>query len=985
MFAQDVKPSLAGVVKDASGAVLPGVTVEVASPALIEKVRGTISDGSGQYRIIDLQPGVYSVTFQLAGFSTTKREGVQLSGSGVMTVNAELAVGSLEETVTVSGETPVVDVQSGKRQAILSNDVLTSLPTVRSYSGLLVAIPSMIQSGGGNPNIQLSAGSMVVFGGRGGRGNEGRVQVDGINTGAGLNGGGVQSMRQDVNNSQEVVITTAGGLGEAEVGGPNMNFVPRNGGNTFKFYFFGTGMAGGMAGSNYTQDLKNAGLTTPATLLHLWQVEESSGGPIVKDRLWYYTTINSQGIGQTIPGMYFNLNAGNPTKFLYAPDLSHPASNVTSLPFQPQLRLTVQANAKNRFNLFWDEQPNATQTTNGSPTASPETDGTGKGGFQRIQQATWTSTQTNRLLLEAGIGTYLTSWDTHERPGNQTENIVQVVEQCASGCASNGNIPGLTYRSQLWHHDWNSQMSWRASASYATGAHAMKFGYQGAFSMDDRHQNTNTENLAYRFNNGVPNQLTELIEPLVTLSRTQYNAFYAQDSWTHERLTLQGAVRYDHSWSYYPPQQLGQTVFEPTVLAFGTTTGVIGYNDITPRLGAVYDLFGNGRTAIKFTMGKYLEAAVNGNGNYSGLLPSSRIATSVTRTWSDANHDYNPDCNLQNPLANGECGQISNLNFGKNVYSLSYDPTILQGWGVRPSDWGTYLTLQQQILPRVALTAGYTRRWLQNFTVIDNRSVSASDYTPFSVTAPLDPRLPGGGGYSIPGLYDIAPAKFGQTNNLVTYAPNYGNISSIYNGLELNVTARLLNSLSLQAGSSTGETVTDSCAVRAVLPEQTQAFATASNVPAYSPTNPYCHFAPGITTRWTALGSYTIPKVEVQLAAALQSSPGIPLQANMTVSNALASQSLGRNLGAGAGSNVTVNLLAPNAMISPRVNELDIRIGKIIRFGRHPLNVALDVYNLTNADTVLTYNFNYIPNGQWLVPTSVLTARTAKVTVNYEF
>ena len=262
---------------------------------------------------------------------------------------------------------------------------------------------------------------MVVFGGRGGRGNEGRVQVDGINTGAGLNGGGVQSMRQDVNNAQEVVVTTAGGMGEAEVGGPNMNFVPRTGGNTFKFYAFGTGMTGSMQASNYTQDLKNAGLTTPANLLHLWQVEESSGGPIVKDRLWYYTTINHQGISQTIPNMYFNLNAGNPTKWLYAPDLDHPAANTTSLPFQPQLRLTLQANSKNRFSLFWDEQPNASETTNGSPTASPETDGTGKGGFQRIQQASWTGTTTSRLLFEAGIGTYLTSWDTHERPGNQTE------------------------------------------------------------------------------------------------------------------------------------------------------------------------------------------------------------------------------------------------------------------------------------------------------------------------------------------------------------------------------------------------------------------------------------------------------------------------------------------------------------------------------------------------------------------------------------
>jgi hypothetical protein len=471
----------------------------------------------------------------------------------------------------------------------------------------------------------------------------------------------------------------------------------------------------------------------------------------------------------------------------------------------------------------------------------------------------------------------------------------------------------------------------------------------------------------------------------------RYDAFYGQDSWTRQRLTLQGAVRYDHSWSYYPPQQIGPTRFLPTPLVFDETAGVIGYHDITPRFGAAYDLFGTGKTALKFTMGKYLEAAVNGNGNYSQLLPSSRVQTSVTRTWNDANRDYVPNCDLINPLANGECGQISDLNFGKNVYSLSYDDQILKGWGVRPSDWGTYITVQQQLHPRVSMEVGYTRRVLDNFTVTDNLLVTPADFTQFNVTAPLDPRLPGGGGYVVPGLYDVNPNKFGQTNNLRTYAPNYGTISSVYNGLELSVTARMRNSLNLQAGSSTGQTVTDYCDVRAKLPEQGyglptgQTFATASDVPAYAATNPYCHFAPGITTRFTALASYTIPRLDVQVAGTVQSNPGIPLQANWVVSNAIASQSLGRNLGAGANSNITVNLLAPDQMRSDRVNQLDIRVGKILRLGTERAQISLDLYNALNVDTVLTYNQAFIPGGAWLVPTMVLTARTAKLTVQYDF
>jgi hypothetical protein len=981
---QDVNASIAGVVKDTSGAVLPGVTVEASSPVLIERVRTTVSDGSGQFRIINLQPGTYSVTFTLTGFSSVKREGVEVSGSGVVAVSADLRIGAVEETITVRGETPVVDVQSSKRQTTLSSEILTSIPSARGYAGvMLVSIPSMIQSGGGTPNIQLSAG-MVVFGGRGGRGNEGRVQVDGLNTGASLNGGGVSGYRQDTENAQEIAITTAGGLGEAEVGGPAMNVVPKTGGNTFKFHGFASGLPGAWQASNYTQALIDAGLRRPSHTNYLWTWSGSVGGPIRKDRLWFFTTTSLSGSGSDISGMYHNKNAGDPTRWTYEADLTRPAVNDATGKLQPNLRLTLQASPRNRFNLFWDEQNSNDAVLNGSPTASPETDGWNH-GYQRVQQATWTSPVSNRVLFEAGVGTYLSNYVTRERPGNLTRDLVRVTEQCTAGCAANGNIPGLVYRSQDWGQNWIGAHTWRASASYVTGAHNMKFGYQGAFHVDDKSGMTNNLNLAYRFNNGVPNQISQNLQPIRNASRVRYNAFYAQDGWTHERLTLQGAVRYDHSWSYYPAQQIGSTRFLPTPLVFDQTQGVIGYNDITPRLGATYDLFGTGRTAVKFTTGRYLEAAVNGNGNYSALLPSSRVATSVTRTWNDANRNYVPDCDLASPLSNAECGQISDLNFGKNVYSLSYDQQILKGWGVRPADWGTYVTVQQQLSPRMSMEVGYSRRVLQNFTVTDNLAVSAADYQLFSIVAPLDPRLPGGGGYTVSGLYDVNPNKFGQTNNLRTYAPNYGSVSSVYNGLELSITARMRNGLQLQAGSSTGQTVVDYCEVRAQLPEQVSTgVPSAGGIPS-SPTNPYCHIAPGINTRATALASYTIPKIDVQLSGTFQSSPGIPLDANWTVSNAVAAQSLGRNLGAGANSNVTVNLLAPDQMQSPRVNQLDFRVGKILRFGAQRAQISLELYNVMNVDTVLGYNFAFIPGGQWMVPTTVLTARTAKLTVQYDF
>ena len=229
--------SMTGVVRDTSGAVLPGVTVEAASPVLIEKVRTATTDETGQYRIIELRPGVYTLTFTLTGFTTVKREGLELPGEFVMTVNADLRVGGLEESITVTGESPIVDVQSARRRRTLDNTLIEALPTAQGYAAVMVLVPSMVQSGGGNNNVLLSPG-MIVFGGRGGRGNEGIAQTDGIGTGAAINGGGVSGYGR-LDTTEEVVMTSSGGLGDVEVGGPIVNLIPRTGSNTFTNRFPG--------------------------------------------------------------------------------------------------------------------------------------------------------------------------------------------------------------------------------------------------------------------------------------------------------------------------------------------------------------------------------------------------------------------------------------------------------------------------------------------------------------------------------------------------------------------------------------------------------------------------------------------------------------------------------------------------------------------------------------------------------------------------
>ena len=220
--------TIAGVVKDSSGAVLPGVTVEAASPALIEKVRTHVTDGAGRYRIEDLRPGTYSVTFTLPGFATVKRDGLIVSGTGVIAVDGELRVGGVQETVTVTGETPVVDVQSTKREITLDNETMRNLPGVRSYSYLLGMVPGLQT----NTNNVNTGPVFAIFPIHGGRGVESRLTVDGLNISNPPGGNQPPNYTADIGNAQEVTMTTSGGLGESETAGLQMNIVPKQGGNS---------------------------------------------------------------------------------------------------------------------------------------------------------------------------------------------------------------------------------------------------------------------------------------------------------------------------------------------------------------------------------------------------------------------------------------------------------------------------------------------------------------------------------------------------------------------------------------------------------------------------------------------------------------------------------------------------------------------------------------------------------------------------------
>ena len=992
--AQQASSGIAGVVQDEATGVLPGVTVEAASPALIEQTRVVATDGQGRYSIVALPPGTYSVTFTLPGFSQLRREEIVLTGGFTATVNAELTLGGIEETITVSGQSPVVDTQNVRQQAVVSDELMSALPSgLKAYSSIARLIPGMnVGSDAGGAN-GLFMSFFVMRWTRHGVGGA-RILVDGMSmqnvTGSSRN---TSPMNASVIN--ETIVEQGGVSAESNSNGLSFNLIPKEGSNTWNFNATGNFTNSSLQADNLPAELADRGVPTTETIDRMYDTHFTAGGPIRRDSLWIFAATRATGLKTVIEGLFLNTTIGTP---FYTPDLTQPAIR-REWDKSQSARITWQATPRNKIGgLAFLQSFQQRGGTTGQAQEASTSFGVAKQGFfwpAGMWQASWTAPVTSRFLLEAGWSITPTGYPMSRK--NIQEDLGIPLDP--THIAMRERSTGFRYNAKAGYHEYNKQDRYaeRFTVSYVTGSHTFKTGIQMEQAIVDR-QLVYNQDQAWFLNRGVPSSITQYATPYQRGYGYEEVGIFAQDQWTIDRMTLNYGLRWDYFQGHTRAEdgtldRLNDSIGNPIPAglfigprSFEALNDVPNFKDVSPRLGVSYDLFGDGRTALKAYFGRYL-----GKSSIQipeTLLPNRTSINNVNRSWSDANGDFVPDCDLTNFGSNGECGPISNVNFGgTNPNALQYADDLISGFGNRDYFWDSALEVQQQLREGMSMTVGYYRNWSDHYGSIaegwptghaNNLAVGPADFDPYCVIAPMDPLLPGGGGYEVCGLYDISPAKFGQGQILTERASLHGGKSRTSDFITVSVNGRLGRGGQIGGSFDTGRTVQDQCFVI----DSPQELLHCRVVTPFS-----------AQTQIKVFGNYPLPG-GFDVAAVLQNVSGVNYGADWRVSNDLIAGSLGRNLAACGtrvvcNASVTVPLVAPQTQFEGRRTVLDVQGSKLVSVGDTRLRVNIEIFNILNRSDLITVNSRF--GRQWRLPIGsssqlgMLGGRTIQFGASMEF
>ena len=909
-FAQS---AITGIVRDASGAVMPGVTITASSPALIEKSKTSVSDGSGQYRIIDLRPGTYNVTFELSGFQTIKREGLSLEANFTATVNADLQVGSLQESLTVTGATPLVDVQTTAKREVLSRELLDSLPTGRSFQGIGATLPALSMGrfdvSGSN---SMQQGVLVVYGGTG---TDLAIEVDGLNVMGTLDKGWYPLVYHNDGEFQEMVYQVAGGSAETQTGGVRINMIPKVGGNQFRGDATVLFSSTRFQSSNLTDSLVSRGYKSPGKLYRLWDVNPTIGGPIKKDRIWIFGSYRDWAYNNYVGNIFYK--NGDP-----GIDDNHVQAYTTRTTFRPSQR--------DRINFSWNRYPRIRRHS-GIETGLNTPYGAGILDIVQTHtsQLKWTSTLSNHLLLEAAGIIFPYYYNSKYQPEVQAATCFTVSAACASGTTygdiSHFNITtGITdvaSQNPAWNRLWKD--GFMSAMSYVTGSHAVKVGFTFQSGYNRNGSLGKNADLVQRYRGGAtfgnlfvpgvwaPDSVAVSNTPYIQQSNLDADmGIYIQDSWHVKRLTLNPGVRYEYLRGSTEAVDLPAGRFVPA-RHFDAISNLPKWTDISPRFGAAYDLFGDGRTAIKGSLGKYTQQEATG---FSNTYNPSVLSTDV-RTWRDLNGD--------DIAQDNEIGAPTNATFGIRR-NRNPDPNIK-----RPYQLLYNIGVQRQIGSSISVSGNYYRRDFYRIIWTENLAVPVAgwdrEYTPVTVA---DPR---GNGQTMT-IYNINSAFAGLVNEFDT---NSKNNSRTYNGFDFTMNARLKNGATLLGGTSTGKLHAVTCDVAD--PNQLRG----------------CDAEQPFRTQFKLTGTYPLPYA-LRLSAVFQSMPGVleTRTANNdgdVVINYIVNRTIVPTLTL---AQVTTRLNEPGTQFLDRNNQLDLSITRDVHVGRVVLKPQLDLFNVFNVSPV---------------------------------